>query len=237
MNPARKRLRLSPSKPCDPSDPSGPAALTAEPPHFSHDAFPLSLAAGGAEEEEGYLVVEEDATDSSLIITMGRAHAPPGSPLRRKGARGRQLRCFLSLSEDSQLEMRAGRRRPARTRKRRMTEEECGVLESEGEVEIDRQLDQSLETKSRQHNLTTVNVKNIIHVSPCWFQEPLGPCAAELTGLFGQQEVITNEHVVAMMKAAINETEAVPPFVSVPLTAGTWAGGHSHTLLFYRNPR
>lgn len=28
------------------------------------------------------------------------------------------------------------------------------------------------------------------------------------------QEVITNEHVVAMMKAAINETEAVPPFVS-----------------------
>lgn len=29
------------------------------------------------------------------------------------------------------------------------------------------------------------------------------------------QEVITNEHVVAMMKAAINETEAVPPFVSL----------------------
>lgn len=32
------------------------------------------------------------------------------------------------------------------------------------------------------------------------------------------QEVITNEHVVAMMKAAINETEAVPPFVSFCLT-------------------
>ncbi|XP_031695370.1 GON-4-like protein [Anarrhichthys ocellatus] len=55
-------------------------------------------------------------------------------------------------------------------------------------MEIDRQLDQSLETKSKQHNLTTVNVRNIIH------------------------EVITNEHVVAMMKAAINETEAVPAF-------------------------
>uniref|UniRef100_A0A3Q2PPS6 Uncharacterized protein n=1 Tax=Fundulus heteroclitus TaxID=8078 RepID=A0A3Q2PPS6_FUNHE len=62
-------------------------------------------------------------------------------------------------------------------------EEETGV-----EVEIDSELDQALETKSKQHNLTTVNVKNIIH------------------------EVITNEHVVAMMKAAINETEAVPPF-------------------------
>ncbi|KAK1876137.1 GON-4-like protein [Dissostichus eleginoides] len=51
-----------------------------------------------------------------------------------------------------------------------------------------KQLDQSLETKSKQHNLTTVNVRNIIH------------------------EVITNEHVVAMMKAAINDTEAVPAF-------------------------
>lgn len=46
-----------------------------------------------------------------------------------------------------------------------MTEEECSASESEGEVEIDKQLDHSLETKSRQHNLTTVNVKNIIHVS------------------------------------------------------------------------
>lgn len=46
-----------------------------------------------------------------------------------------------------------------------MTEHDCGASESEGEVEIDKELDQSLETKSRQHNLTTVNVKNIIHVS------------------------------------------------------------------------
>ncbi|XP_077446315.1 GON-4-like protein [Stigmatopora argus] len=53
---------------------------------------------------------------------------------------------------------------------------------------VDTCLDQSLETKSKQHKLTGVNVRNIIH------------------------EVITNEHVVAMMKAAINETEATPPF-------------------------
>ncbi|XP_056876965.1 GON-4-like protein isoform X2 [Takifugu flavidus] len=170
MNPVRKRLRLSPSTPRIIGDTAGPSICTTEPlscspPRFSHDALPLSLATGGptasrVEEEEGYLVVEEDATDSSLIITM----------------------------EDSQLEMKAQRRRPARNRKRKMTEHDCGASESEGEVEIDKELDQSLETKSRQHNLTTVNVKNIIH------------------------EVITNEHVVAMMKAAINETEAVPPF-------------------------
>ncbi|KAF3833426.1 hypothetical protein F7725_024630 [Dissostichus mawsoni] len=129
-----------------------------------HDA--LQHPAGG-EEEEGYLVVEED-TDSSLIITM----------------------------EESQVEVKAARRKSVRKRKKRMTgeeEERGGASESEEEepVDIDRQLDQSLETKSRQHNLTTVNVRNIIH------------------------EVITNEHVVAMMKAAINDTEAVPAFVSL----------------------
>ncbi|KAI5087375.1 GON-4-like protein [Silurus meridionalis] len=56
------------------------------------------------------------------------------------------------------------------------------------EVEIDQELDRELENKSRQHNLTSANVRSILH------------------------EVITNEHVVAMMKAAINETEPVPVF-------------------------
>ncbi|KAJ8273536.1 hypothetical protein GJAV_G00102720, partial [Gymnothorax javanicus] len=60
--------------------------------------------------------------------------------------------------------------------------------DSQIEVEIDSQLDRELESKSRQHNLTSANVRSIIH------------------------EVITNEHVVAMMKAAINETEAIPVF-------------------------
>lgn len=75
MNPGSKRLRLSPSKHPGPPSTAGPPSSS--PPRFSHDALPLSLAAGSRveeeEEEEGYLVVEEDATDSSLIITMGRA--------------------------------------------------------------------------------------------------------------------------------------------------------------------
>lgn len=73
MNPGSKRLRLSPSKHPGPSPTAGPPSSS--PPRFFHDALPLSLAAGSRveEEEEGYLVVEEDATDSSLIITMGRA--------------------------------------------------------------------------------------------------------------------------------------------------------------------
>lgn len=35
------------------------------------------------------------------------------------------------------------------------------------------------------------------------------------------QEVITNEHVVAMMKAAISETEDIPLFVSKKLIFST----------------
>ncbi|XP_037330678.2 GON-4-like protein isoform X2 [Pungitius pungitius] len=163
MSAAHKLLRLSPSA-------RSHRAPRCSPPLTSHDALCRLAAAGGGAQEEGqggYLLVEEDTTDSRLIITM----------------------------EDRPVELKAARRRAVRKRKKKLTleeEEKGGASDSEeeagAEVEIDRQLDQSLETKSKQHNLTTVNVRNIIH------------------------EVITNEHVVAMMKAAINETEAVPAF-------------------------
>uniref|UniRef100_A0A8C6VRV5 Gon-4 like n=1 Tax=Nothobranchius furzeri TaxID=105023 RepID=A0A8C6VRV5_NOTFU len=161
MNPVRKRLKLSPSKP---HQILGSTSTTQNvwPPH---DASLLPAASAGVEveveEEEGHLLVEEDTTDSSLIITM----------VRRKALKKKKQ----TLDEEEVSE---------KSRTSETEEEE----ETRVDVEIDRQLDQSLETKSKQHNLTAVNVKNIIH------------------------EVITNEHVVAMMKAAINETEAVPPF-------------------------
>uniref|UniRef100_A0A3P9IAA2 CASP8-associated protein 2 n=1 Tax=Oryzias latipes TaxID=8090 RepID=A0A3P9IAA2_ORYLA len=166
MNPVRKRLRLSPSQ-AQLRNSSAPKASPSDP--LSNDA-PSASAGAGTEEEEGYLLVEEDTADSSLVITM----------------------------EDSQMEVKMPRKKPARKKRKTLNEEppqdKVKASETEEEedtgvdVEIDKQLDQSLETKSKQHNLTAVNVKNIIH------------------------EVITNEHVVAMMKAAINETEAVPPF-------------------------
>ncbi|XP_052036060.1 GON-4-like protein isoform X3 [Apodemus sylvaticus] len=53
---------------------------------------------------------------------------------------------------------------------------------------LDDMLDRTLEDGAKQHNLTAVNVRNILH------------------------EVITNEHVVAMMKAAISESEDMPLF-------------------------
>ncbi|XP_058165831.1 GON-4-like protein isoform X3 [Dasypus novemcinctus] len=56
------------------------------------------------------------------------------------------------------------------------------------DLKLDDMLDRTLEDGAKQHNLTAVNVRNILH------------------------EVITNEHVVAMMKAAISETEDMPMF-------------------------
>ncbi|XP_039219072.1 GON-4-like protein [Crotalus tigris] len=56
------------------------------------------------------------------------------------------------------------------------------------DLKLDDTLDRTLEDGAKQHNLTAVNVRNILH------------------------EVITNEHVVAMMKAAISETEDAPVF-------------------------
>ncbi|XP_062320896.1 GON-4-like protein [Osmerus eperlanus] len=50
------------------------------------------------------------------------------------------------------------------------------------------QLDIDLERKSKQHNLTSVHIRTILH------------------------EVITNKHVVAMMKEAIKETQDMPMF-------------------------
>ncbi|KAG7457904.1 hypothetical protein MATL_G00232200 [Megalops atlanticus] len=107
----------------------------------------------------------------------------------------------ITLEDDQRGRRRGGRRKGGVKRKRSTAAGDGGVAtepgegqegmsqeESQIEVEIDRQLDRELESKSRQHNLTTVNVRNIIH------------------------EVITNEHVVAMMKAAISETEAMPVF-------------------------
>nr|XP_061787204.1 GON-4-like protein isoform X2 [Nerophis lumbriciformis] len=101
---------------------------------------------------------EDDAPESNLVITTDEQHA---QSVRRRAAR--------------------------RRRKTQMGQGDENKEEAGGQM-IDSQLDQSLESTSKQHNLTSVNVRNIIH------------------------EVITNEHVVAMMKAAINETEAVPPF-------------------------
>ncbi|XP_059269717.1 GON-4-like protein isoform X8 [Mustela nigripes] len=88
---------------------------------------------------------------------------------------------------------RGGEGSERRRRKRRGTKRRRDGRGPEGgawacDLKLDAALDRTLEDGAKQHNLTAVNVRNILH------------------------EVITNEHVVAMMKAAISETEDMPMF-------------------------
>lgn len=57
------------------------------------------------------------------------------------------------------------RKREARETGSRQEEDEEEEDELQPEVEIDPELDRELESKSRQHNLTSANVRSIIHVS------------------------------------------------------------------------
>ncbi|XP_052389408.1 GON-4-like protein isoform X2 [Carassius gibelio] len=99
---------------------------------------------------------------------------------------------IITCNEEQSGSRTPGRRKGLRRKRDAVSEEEAKQKETEDEIqpelEIDRELDRELETKSRQHNLTSANVRSIIH------------------------EVITNEHVVAMMKAAISETEPILVF-------------------------
>ncbi|CAN8206808.1 unnamed protein product [Coccothraustes coccothraustes] len=89
--------------------------------------------------------------------------------------------------QDGEDVERRKRRRKASKRKREgKSQEEEGSLSCD--IKLDESLDRTLEDGAKQHNLTVVNVRNILH------------------------EVITNEHVVAMVKAAISETEDIPLF-------------------------
>ncbi|XP_044235137.2 GON-4-like protein isoform X5 [Ursus arctos] len=91
------------------------------------------------------------------------------------------------------MEEQGGEESEKRRRKRKGTKRKRDGRGPEGGawacgLKLDDALDRTLEDGAKQHNLTAVNVRNILH------------------------EVITNEHVVAMMKAAISETEDMPMF-------------------------
>uniref|UniRef100_A0A8D1KGX8 GON-4-like protein n=1 Tax=Sus scrofa TaxID=9823 RepID=A0A8D1KGX8_PIG len=94
---------------------------------------------------------------------------------------------FIPMEEQDNEENEKRRKKKKGTkRKRDGRGQEEGTLACD--LKLDDMLDRTLEDGAKQHNLTAVNVRNILH------------------------EVITNEHVVAMMKAAISETEDMPMF-------------------------
>ncbi|XP_048213510.1 GON-4-like protein isoform X4 [Perognathus longimembris pacificus] len=93
---------------------------------------------------------------------------------------------FIPMEEQDNKESEKRRMKKGTKRKRDGRGQEQGTMAYD--LKLDDMLDRTLEDGAKQHNLTAVNVRNILH------------------------EVITNEHVVAMMKAAISETEDMPMF-------------------------
>ncbi|XP_048086088.1 GON-4-like protein [Alosa alosa] len=147
---------------------------------LSPASFPEGLTQIDRDHAEGPSEGEAEGQEAeqALVITLDESegHGRGRRSGRRKGG-GKRRRANDPLEEETQVQEE---------------QEEGGEEEEQEEVQpelqIDRELDRDLENKSRQHRLTSANVRSIIH------------------------EVITNEHVVAMMKAAINETEPVPVF-------------------------
>ncbi|XP_031514430.1 GON-4-like protein isoform X4 [Papio anubis] len=93
---------------------------------------------------------------------------------------------FIPMEEQDNEESEKRRKKKKGTKRKRDGRGQEGTLAYD--LKLDDMLDRTLEDGAKQHNLTAVNVRNILH------------------------EVITNEHVVAMMKAAISESEDMPMF-------------------------
>lgn len=76
---------------------------------------------------------------------------------------------YFFLDSRQNCPRQSGKGKGGVKRKREMgetgTQQEKEKEELQPEVEIDQELDRELENKSRQHNLTSANVRNIIHVS------------------------------------------------------------------------
>uniref|UniRef100_A0A8C3JZU1 GON-4-like protein n=1 Tax=Calidris pygmaea TaxID=425635 RepID=A0A8C3JZU1_9CHAR len=141
--------------------------------------------------EDGELPGTAAAASSSSSSAGAVAAGFPAKPAPAGRAGGPPS--FGPGEQDGEDIERRKRRRKATKRKREgKSQEEEGSLSCD--IKLDDTLDRTLEDGAKQHNLTVVNVRNILH------------------------EVITNEHVVAMMKAAISETEDIPLFVSKELS-------------------
>uniref|UniRef100_A0A672TGT5 GON-4-like protein n=1 Tax=Strigops habroptila TaxID=2489341 RepID=A0A672TGT5_STRHB len=136
---------------------------------------------------ENQSAVQESPGRSSLQVAVRNPAVMKPLKSTRAGEENEDLGLFEQDGED--IEKRKRRRKATKRKREGKSQEEEGSLSCD--IKLDDTLDRTLEDGAKQHNLTVVNVRNILH------------------------EVITNEHVVAMMKAAISETEDIPLFVSM----------------------
>ncbi|XP_031467295.1 GON-4-like protein isoform X2 [Phasianus colchicus] len=169
----------------------GAAEPCAAPPESGEEAKRLE---GGKEGKTPKLHAEVEANVQRDLCLTDNPSAVQESPSRsnlqlavRSPAAMKLLKSTRPEEQDGEDIERRKRRRKANKRKREgKSQEEERSLSCD--IKLDDTLDRTLEDGAKQHNLTVVNVRNILH------------------------EVITNEHVVAMMKAAISETEDIPLF-------------------------
>ncbi|XP_040188150.1 GON-4-like protein isoform X2 [Rana temporaria] len=123
--------------------------------------------------------LDGDCASPCSNSTPRKSHLPE----EEDGEEGSGL--FIPVDEEESSDERKKRKRlPGKKRRENRPEDDAPPVSSDQDQDLER----ALEDGAKQHNLTVVNVRNILH------------------------EVITNEHVVAMMKAAINETEGLPLF-------------------------
>ncbi|XP_058015936.1 GON-4-like protein isoform X2 [Ahaetulla prasina] len=132
------------------------------------EVAPTMKSVGDTQRVETLQEVKEEAEETRLFISVDEREG--GKKPRRKGVKRQWEGKSAEEDEGGGREGGKGGRTLA-----------C-------DLKLDETLDRTLEDGAKQHNLTAVNVRNILH------------------------EVITNEHVVAMMKAAISETEDAPVF-------------------------
>ncbi|XP_067831955.1 GON-4-like protein isoform X2 [Heptranchias perlo] len=92
-------------------------------------------------------------------------------------------RNLVVIIEEGESETKKKRKKALKREKKMKEGKSAEEARPDCEIQLDDNFERALEDGAKHHNLTAINVRNILH------------------------EVITNEHVVAMMKAAINDTE------------------------------
>uniref|UniRef100_A0A8C5N129 GON-4-like protein n=1 Tax=Leptobrachium leishanense TaxID=445787 RepID=A0A8C5N129_9ANUR len=140
-----------------------------------------------AAEEASRSVEASPCEDSSVVQQPRQPDANQRWNLSESDDPEDDIRLFISL-EDQDCEDGGQKKKKGKTSLKRKREDTQADCEATVSPDLENPLDRSLDDRAKQHNLTAVNVRNILH------------------------EVITNEHVVAMMKAAITETQELPIF-------------------------
>ncbi|XP_078064255.1 uncharacterized protein LOC144490366, partial [Mustelus asterias] len=162
-------------------EPSSAGQASAAPPAVSSTSGAGS--SPGLSEERGHSAGPEvpARSDGPLPTPEGRPEGHKGTPSDDEMDEG-DRNLVITIEEGES----ASKRRRKKVLKREKKAKEGKSAEEKRpdcDIQLDDSFERALEDGAKTHNLTAINVRNILH------------------------EVITNEHVVAMMKAAIFDTE------------------------------